>query len=96
MQHQTSNTRNAEKRLTGLSPLARTASWMSTASLLICLTGCLHPRVVVIPADKEVRFLRQGQTLTAPTDLYLVPPARMQEILRALGEKAPLPGEVVR
>lgn len=96
MQHQHNSTSSAEKMRTGQSPLVRLVSWMSIASLLICSTGCLHPRVVVIPADREVRFLKAGQSLVAPTDLYLVPPARMQEILRALGERAPLPGEVTK
>jgi hypothetical protein len=42
--------------------------------------------VVVIPADREIRFLPAGAAWTNQTAVYLVPPARMQEILRALGE----------
>jgi len=45
--------------------------------------------VVVIPADREIRFLRMGQVLTNQSDVYLVPPARMQEILRALAQPIP-------
>lgn len=68
--------------------VARTAWMMSIACWsLVCATGCglLSRKVVVIPADKQVRYLKAGQTYTATNDTYLVPPARMQEILRALG-----------
>jgi hypothetical protein len=45
--------------------------------------------VVVIPADREITFLRAGSTFTSSNDFYLVPPARMLEILRALDPKSP-------
>jgi hypothetical protein len=61
------------------------ALWM-TASAAGCRTA---PKVVVIPADREVRFLPAGQVLTNQSDVYLVPPARMQEILRALAQPLP-------
>jgi len=52
------------------------------AGLFVC--GCAT-RVVVIPADKEVHFLPAGQSYTAPVGgIWLMPPARMQEILRKL------------
>lgn len=57
-----------------------------TALLVGCQTA---PKVVVIPADREIRFLPSGQPLTNHSDLYLVPPARMQEILRALAQPLP-------
>ena len=46
---------------------------------------------MVIPADRDIRYARAGTVLTATNDLYLVPPARMREILRVLGEPAPTP-----
>ena len=58
--------------------------------MMAFLTGCqTAPKVVVIPADREIRFLRTGQVLTNQSDVYLVPPARMQEILRALAQPLP-------
>lgn len=51
------------------------------------MTACA-PRVVVIPADREIRFAAAGSVVTNAVDTYLVPPARMQEILRALGAPA--------
>jgi hypothetical protein len=39
----------------------------------------------VIPADKEVKYLSAGDTYVAPEGgTWLVPPARMQDILRKL------------
>jgi hypothetical protein len=43
---------------------------------------------MVIPADREIRFARAGTVTTNAADTYLVPPARMREILRALGAPA--------
>lgn len=60
---------------------------LSMCSWMIFCAGC-RPRLVVIPADKAVTLLRKGATYTAPNDVYLVPPARMQEILHALADKA--------
>jgi hypothetical protein len=42
-------------------------------------------RLVVIPADKEVVRVKAGQI--SPKDGYLVPDARMLEILDALGKR---------
>lgn len=39
---------------------------------------------MIIPADREVKFLRAGQSYTASNDVWIVPPARMQEILDRL------------
>ena len=48
------------------------------------LVGCAA-RVVVIPADKTVHYLPAGQNYVAPNGgMWLVPDARMQEILRKL------------
>jgi hypothetical protein len=68
-------------------PLALAVSMMSIGSLMmLCDCALLKRKVVVIPADKEVKYLAPGQSYQAPTNsgMYLVPPARMQEILRAL------------
>lgn len=46
-------------------------------------TGCA-PRILVIPSDRQIGFLPSGGSITATNDLYLVPPARMKEILDAL------------
>jgi hypothetical protein len=55
------------------------------------LCGCVHPspQVLVIPSDRAIRFLPADNPLTNHPDLYLVPPARMQEILRALSTPGP-------
>jgi len=42
-------------------------------------------RLVVIPADKEVVYLKLGQP--SPKEGYLVPEAKMLEILDALGKR---------
>jgi hypothetical protein len=53
---------------------------------LACATSCalFKPRIVVIPEDRLIRFAPRGSTITLTNDTYLVPPARMLEILRAL------------
>ena len=52
--------------------------------LMICwILGCT--RLVVIPSDKEVVRLKAGQI--SPKSGYLVPDARMLEILDALGRR---------
>lgn len=58
-----------------------------TAILVVsALCGCATT-TVVIPSDKRVRYLPEGQSVTAPPGgLWIVPPARMQEILRRLTE----------
>lgn len=68
--------------------LTARAAWIaSTFSLMICCAGCVT-RVVVIPSDKAVTLLPKGASYTATNDVYLVPPARMQEILHALSDRA--------
>lgn len=58
--------------------------WIAVSSSLLLL-GCAAPRVVVIPANKAVHYLDAGKSYTAPDGgMFLVPPARMQEILRKL------------
>ena len=54
--------------------------------VLTCLlmNGCA--KLVVIPSDKEVVRIKAGEK--ASKDGYLVPDARMLEILDALGKKA--------
>lgn len=64
-------------------PWPRATLSLLTASLLIHCAGC-RSATVIIPADREVKFLRAGQTFTATNDVWLVPPARMQEILDRL------------
>jgi len=53
------------------------------SSTFCSMTGCV--RLVVIPADKEVVRVKAGQI--SPKDGYLVPDARMLEILDALGKR---------
>ena len=50
----------------------------------VSMTGCV--RLVIIPANKEILRLKVGDK--APVDGYLVPDARMIEILDALDKKA--------
>jgi len=56
---------------------------MLLASTLCSMTGCV--RLVVIPADKEVVYLKLNQP--SPKEGYLVPEAKMLEILDALGKR---------
>ncbi len=56
--------------------------WWTVA--LLCGCAREHPAVLVIPADREIQYLPANQWLTNHPSLYLVPPARMQELLRAL------------
>lgn len=52
--------------------------------LMLCwMTGCGH--LTVIEADKEVSWLEKNQK--APQSGYLVPRARMLEILDGLGKR---------
>ncbi len=54
------------------------------AMLMLCsMTGCV--RLVVIPADREISWQEAGQV--APRSGYLVPKARMLEILDGLGNR---------
>jgi hypothetical protein len=65
----------------------RLIAWSS----VVWIAGCtLRPaRVVVIPSDRQIQFLPANQPLDRHPDLYLVPPARMQEILQALNPPPP-------
>jgi hypothetical protein len=58
--------------------------WLVPSLLACLLAGCLSdkPKVVVIPADRLITWAPKGSTNSI--DGYLVPPARMQEILHAL------------
>jgi len=77
-----------KRRQTARSAAGKLVFLGSIVSWMIFSAGCQGPRVVVIPADKEVTFLKAGQTYVAQTDVYIIPPARMQEILHALSDKA--------
>lgn len=56
--------------------------WIAALVFSACC-GC--STVTVIPADKEVKYLSAGDTYVAPEGgTWLVPPARMQDILRKL------------
>jgi hypothetical protein len=50
----------------------------------LSMSGCVN--LVVIPADKEIVRIKAGEK--ASKDGYLVPDARMLEIMDALGKKA--------
>jgi hypothetical protein len=67
--------RRARKQLT---------AWWSAA--LLCGCAGHPPSVLVIPADREIQYLPADRPLTSHPNLYLIPPARMQEILRALSD----------
>ena len=66
---------------TRLARLSLTA--ILSASTLFWTSGCV--RLVVIPADKEVVYLKLHQP--SPKEGYLVPEAKMLEILDALGKR---------
>ena len=55
-----------------------------SGSTLFWTGGCVT-RLVVIPADKEVVYLKLHQP--SPKEGYLVPEAKMLEILDALGKR---------
>lgn len=52
---------------------------------MTCCSGCAT-RLAVIPADKEAKFLRAGQTFTATNDVWLVPPALWLEMNEQLSD----------
>jgi hypothetical protein len=67
----------------------RLATW--TLLIAVSLTvsaGCLKPRVIAIPADKIVSRIEPGESYTATNHaVWIVPDARMQEILTELENK---------
>lgn len=67
-------TRLARQSLLGILLLSSTLCWM---------TGCV--RLVVIPEDREISWQEAGKI--APRSGYLVPKARMLEILDGLGNR---------
>lgn len=83
-----SNRMSNERKPPTLRSLAARLAWMTSIASLSLSCGCAHSPILVIPADREVRLLPAGQSYTAIHDVYLVPPARMQEILHALSDRA--------
>lgn len=74
-----------------LSPANRLLTVQLLLGIAMILTasytsGCRAP-IVLIPSDKTVSLLKAGQSFTASNDVYLVPPARLQEILHKLAEQ---------
>lgn len=60
--------------------------WTTICAGSLLLSGCAA-RMVVIPSDKVVHYLPEGQSYTAPAGgTWIVPPERMQEILRRLND----------
>lgn len=81
--------KNGSQKMTPRSRPGQLASMLLTLALLVTIAGCrTAPKVVVIPADQAVGFAPAGNQLTVTNDVYLVPPARMQWILRQLSLKA--------
>jgi len=65
--------------------MVRRAAECAPYLMLLVICGC--STVTVIPADKEARYLAAGTVYVAPTGgMWLVPPARMQDILRELNK----------
>lgn len=56
-------------------------SWTSV------LTGCVHPKVIVLPADRSVTRMPAGKPYTPEIPGYFVPDARMLDILNRLSAK---------
>jgi hypothetical protein len=76
--------------LLGIVLLGSLAFYVAVATALgFLLTGCKSPEIVTIPADRKISWVTAGSTNPAPG--YYVPPARMQEILRALGTSTNTP-----
>ena len=62
---------------------------VSIIGLSLYCAGCATtPRILVIPADKEVVRLPAAETYTPAVPGWFVPDARMQEILHQLTAKA--------
>jgi len=63
---------------------------MALLSMVALSLGCAcsTPRVVVIPADRQVLPVSAGQVFHPPVNGWFVPQARMQEMLHALERKA--------
>jgi len=62
-------------------------SWIAVLTTSLVLCGCATTHYVVIPSDKTTRKLYAGESYTAPAGgMWLVPPARMQEIARHFAE----------
>lgn len=62
---------------------------MLMVSILVWMTSCSATRIKVIPADKAVLRLEVGRSYTATNwAVWIVPDARMQEILEALERQA--------
>lgn len=80
---------SARGRTAATTPRSRglMAAWLkSIAALLLLSTVAMtcRPQVIIIPADKAIGYLAPGQSYQATNGIYLVPPARMQDFLRAL------------
>jgi hypothetical protein len=61
---------------------------MLLLSILVLMNSCLGPKTVIIPADKEVIRLGVGATYKATNwPVWIVPDARMQEIMAELERK---------
>jgi ABC-type microcin C transport system permease subunit YejE len=60
---------------------------MGLVLLLAWTDGCATSRVVVIPADRSVTYLKAGQSLTASNDVAVVGLALWREINEALALK---------
>ena len=52
-----------------------------------CLSNKKQTRVVVIPADKEVIYVKSNECIVRPLPSWSVPDARMKEILDALNKQ---------
>jgi hypothetical protein len=52
----------------------------------LSLSGCRSTPTLVLSGDRLITWAPQGATVTNQPGAYLVPPARMQEILRALAQ----------
>ena len=67
-------------------------SWLTLILLLLLLgstSGCVGPRVVVVPSDRTVVFVSAGQTITATNDAVLIGQALWLELNEALSQKLP-------
>lgn len=70
---------------TSSTALWRVALTVLLMSIVCWMTSCARTRtqLLVLPADRTILFLHKGETFVASNDVYLVPPARMQDIYRA-------------
>lgn len=67
-------------------------AWLTSIALCATAwsgTACARTRLVVLPPDRAIQFLPKGASYQADQDIYLVPPATLHDLIRALNRTNP-------